>query len=36
MNKGIVLKVNFNQRYATDGVSGSLMRIIAERAGVPL
>eukprot|EP01017_Pseudomicrothorax_dubius_P010908 TRINITY_DN1396_c0_g1_i3.p1 TRINITY_DN1396_c0_g1~~TRINITY_DN1396_c0_g1_i3.p1 ORF type:complete len:316 (-),score=76.78 TRINITY_DN1396_c0_g1_i3:204-1151(-) len=36
MNKGIVLKVNVNQSYATDGISASILRLIAERSKVPL
>lgn len=29
INKGIVLKINVNQKYATDIVSGSLVKIVA-------
>lgn len=36
MNGGVVIKYNANQRYATDGVSDALFRIICERAGVPV
>jgi aspartyl aminopeptidase len=36
MNSGIVVKTNVNQRYATDGVSCSILRMIAEVAKVPL
>jgi len=36
INQGVVLKTNANQRYATDGVSGGIMRIIADLAKVPL
>lgn len=33
LNGGIVIKFNANQRYATDGVSEALFRVICERAG---
>jgi aspartyl aminopeptidase len=36
LNKGIVLKINANQRYATDGVGNGIIKSIAEKAGVPL
>jgi len=36
LNKGIVLKNNANQRYATDGVGNGIIKSIAEKAGVPL
>ena len=36
IHEGIVLKTNSNQRYATDTVSSTLLRVIAERSGVPL
>ena len=35
MNKGLVLKVNTNQRYTTDGATGFLVRELARRAGLP-
>ena len=35
MNKGMVIKRNSNQRYATTGVTGVLIREIARRAGLP-
>lgn len=35
MNSGVVLKVNVNNRYTTDGVSASISRVIAEKAEVP-
>jgi aspartyl aminopeptidase len=31
MNKGVVLKINHNQKYSTDLVSGSLLKILAAR-----
>jgi aspartyl aminopeptidase len=34
MNKGIVIKYNANQRYATDGVSAALFRTVCKAAGV--
>lgn len=30
MNEGIVIKTNHNQRYATDGVSSSILRVLAS------
>jgi aspartyl aminopeptidase len=36
VNKGVVIKTNFNQRYITDLVSTSIMRILAEKANVPI
>jgi aspartyl aminopeptidase len=36
MNKGVVIKTNHNQRYATDLVSTSLLRILAEQSNVPI
>lgn len=36
MNKGVVIKTNHNQRYATDLVSTSILRLIADKAGVPI
>ena len=35
MNKGLVLKINTNQRYTTDGATGFLVRELARRAGLP-
>ena len=32
MNKGPVLKINYNQRYASDLVSTSILKIIAKKA----
>ena len=34
MNKGIVIKYNANQRYATDGVSAAIFRSVCKEAGV--
>lgn len=36
INKGIVVKVNMNQRYATDLVSSTLLKAIAQKADVPV
>ncbi|MBR5537983.1 MAG: M18 family aminopeptidase [Clostridia bacterium] len=33
MNKGIVIKFNANQRYATDGVSAAIFRAVCQEAG---
>ena len=35
MNGGMVIKRNSNQRYATNGITGFLIREIAKRAGLP-
>ncbi len=35
MNEGIVVKYNATQRYATDGISAALFRLVCEEAGVP-
>ena len=36
MNKGIVLKVNANQNYTTDGLSGAIVKQLANKANVKL
>lgn len=36
MNRGIVLKYSANQKYATDGISAGLMRMICGKGEVPL
>ena len=36
MNKGVVIKHNASQKYATDAVSGARFSLICERAGVPV
>lgn len=36
INHGIVLKINHNQRYTTDGVSAGILRVIADKVEVPL
>ncbi len=35
MNKGIVIKYNANQKYATDGVSAAIFTSVCQQAGVP-
>jgi aspartyl aminopeptidase len=35
-HKGVVVKINTNQRYATTAVTHSVLKIIAESAGIPL
>ncbi|XP_077993714.1 aspartyl aminopeptidase-like [Glandiceps talaboti] len=35
-HKGVVFKINSNQRYATTAVTSSILRVIAEKANVPL
>lgn len=35
MNGGMVIKRNSNQRYATNGITGFLVRELAKRAGLP-
>lgn len=36
INRGVVAKVNHNQRYASDIVSTSILKILADKANVPL
>lgn len=36
MQHGIVLKINANQRYMTDCVGSSVLKVIASRANVPI
>lgn len=36
LHGGIVVKINANQRYATTAITGSIIRIIAEKCGVTL
>jgi len=36
INQGVVLKINPNQRYATDAVSGSIIKILCDLCKVPL
>ena len=35
MNNGMVIKRNSNQRYATNGITGLVVRELARRAGLP-
>jgi aspartyl aminopeptidase len=36
MNKGVVLKFNINGNYVSDALSGSVVKNIASKAGIPL
>ena len=36
MNKGIVLKINVNNRYTTNGISGALVKQICAQTDIPL
>ena len=36
LNGGVVLKYSANQKYTTDAVSGAIVRVLAERAGIGL
>ncbi len=36
LNKGVVIKYNANQSYATDGLSAALFREICDKANIPL
>lgn len=36
MHQGIVIKINTNQRYATDCVGQSILKVLADRANVPI
>lgn len=35
-NQGVVLKINANNRYTTNGISGAVVKHLAEKAQVPL
>lgn len=35
LGKGVVIKYNANQKYATDGVSAAIFETVCKRAGVP-
>lgn len=36
INKGVVVKVNHNQRYATDLVSSTILKAVADKSAVPI
>ena len=36
MNKGIMIKTNYNQRYATDLISASILKILAKQVSIPI
>jgi aspartyl aminopeptidase len=36
IHHGIVLKINANVRYATDSVGQAIIKVIADRCGVPI
>jgi aspartyl aminopeptidase len=36
MNKGVVVKINYNQRYASDLVSTSIFKMLAQKGNVPI
>lgn len=36
MNGGVVLKINHSQRYATDVISASILKVLAQKGGVKL
>ena len=36
LNKGIMIKTNYNQRYATDLVSASILKILARQVNIPI
>jgi aspartyl aminopeptidase len=36
IHQGIIVKINHNQRYATDVVSCSALKVLASKADVPL
>lgn len=36
INRGVVAKVNYNQRYSSDLVSTSILKVLAEKANVPI
>ena len=35
MNKGVVLKINANNRYTTNALSGAVAKVICQKTGVP-
>lgn len=36
INKGIIIKTHHSQRYATDSVSATILRVLAEKVNVPV
>lgn len=36
MNKGVVLKINCNNRYTTNGISGAVVKYLCESSNIPL
>ena len=36
MNKGVVIKLNYNQRYASDLVSNSIFKVLAKKVGAQI
>lgn len=35
-NHGVVIKINANNRYTSNAISGAIARVISEKAGVPV
>lgn len=35
-HRGVVVKVNANQRYATTAITHAVLKVIADSAGIPL
>lgn len=36
LNNGVVIKINPNQRYATDAISASILKVLAQKAGTKI